>query len=727
MIAKHVAMRSVRMSAFSKLVDYITNAKDRLERVGEVTITNCHSLDPAVAAKEAEAVQKANLLSSGDKTYHLIVSFPPGEQPDGDVLRKIEAEICKALGFQDHQRVSAVHHDTDCLHIHMAINKVNPNTGTVHSPYNDYKTLGKVCEKLEQEFSLQQVDHQSRKRTGEGRASDMEAMAGVESLISWARETCVPELLKAQSWNEVHTILGFHDLEMRARGNGLIIVAKEDGTSIRASSASRSLSKDALEKRLGVFEPDPNAVTTPKAAYSQRPVKGRVDTGELYQRYRKDMSANTGGRKEALEVAKAKREIAHEKISKAVRSQRERIRTITSPLLRKLSFAAINYAQRNARDAVRSAYANERKRIDQAFRRTAWLDWLKGQAEGGNAEALVALRGRQGRRSEVRDAFVGEGAVAFAGARVDTITKAGTIIYATKDVAVRDEGSRLHLSRGADEQAIIMALKIARDRFGDTLLVEGSGLFQARVATLAAQENITINLTEPKDDHGRTGQELRRVAGGGGAGGEPRADDRADRPQRREPSRGGERGRYDAWRAGQDRGGRRAANGASARPDLAEIGRDPPPEARNRVRNLSELNVARFGGEPSLLLSRHVRADMANRGAGGNRDVRRPVHNLNNESLTVLASSKYVAEREAKRQSGFSIAKHRLFDGEVGSVEYAGRRSIDGVNLLLLRQKDEIMVMPANAKTAARVSRLNIGAKIELAEGGRIITKGRGR
>ena len=114
---------------------------------------------------EIEATQSLNKRSGADKTYHLVVAFPPGEQPNKEVLDVVEKRLCDALGYGDHQRVSAVHHDTDSLHLHVAINKVHPGKFTVHTPFNDYKSLGRECERLEEEFGLTLVNHQSQKES----------------------------------------------------------------------------------------------------------------------------------------------------------------------------------------------------------------------------------------------------------------------------------------------------------------------------------------------------------------------------------------------------------------------------------------------------------------------------------------------------------------------------------------------------------------------------------
>jgi hypothetical protein len=59
----------------------------------------------------------------------------------------IEERFCKALGYAEHQRISVIHHDTDNVHIHVAINKIHPTTFTPHNPGCDYKTL-KICSSI---------------------------------------------------------------------------------------------------------------------------------------------------------------------------------------------------------------------------------------------------------------------------------------------------------------------------------------------------------------------------------------------------------------------------------------------------------------------------------------------------------------------------------------------------------------------------------------------------
>ena len=134
MISKKVSMKTPEKSRFGKLVSYLINDQGKHTRVGEVTITNCVSTDLPLALREVAATQQLNTRAQSDRTYHLLISFHAGDQPDSQTLQSIEKRFCCELGYGAHQRISVVHHDTDNLHIHVAINKIHPEKLTIHDP-----------------------------------------------------------------------------------------------------------------------------------------------------------------------------------------------------------------------------------------------------------------------------------------------------------------------------------------------------------------------------------------------------------------------------------------------------------------------------------------------------------------------------------------------------------------------------------------------------------------
>ena len=72
-------MRSLKKSDFAGLVKYITDEQSKTERLGFVNATNCEADTMQAVIGEVLATQQLNTRAEGDKTFHLIVGFPPGE------------------------------------------------------------------------------------------------------------------------------------------------------------------------------------------------------------------------------------------------------------------------------------------------------------------------------------------------------------------------------------------------------------------------------------------------------------------------------------------------------------------------------------------------------------------------------------------------------------------------------------------------------------------------
>jgi len=501
MIIKHVPMRSLRKSNVVSLVDYLTNTQGRQERVGEITVSNCHSDRPDAASLEMLNTQSLNTRARSDKTYHLIISFRPGELPSIETLRSIEARVCHRLGFGEHQRVSVLHHDTNNVHLHLAINKIHPTRYTLHEPYKAYRAFGELCDSVEETFHLERDHHQVRKTSGENRASDMERHAGTESLIGWMQRDCLEDLRSAHSWSELHQVLHRHGLAIHPRGQGLVITDGQ-GTFVRASSVARDLSKLSLERRLGRFQP-PGPVQTAKPIrrYAPTPVRSRMDTTALYARYQHDRLARTHGRAVAMQEARTRKAHAIEAATRAGQIKRDTIKlTMRGRITKKLLYAKVSQTLRSDLRQIVDRHRQDCAAITARCTRLTWADWLRQQALAGDQEALRALRAREAARGLTGDTITAVGTrlvKAVVGAQQDYITKQGTIIYRVGLSAVRDDGTRLQVSREVTNEGIDAALRLAIQKYGTTIAVTGSDAFKARVTQVAGQSRLTIRFDDP--------------------------------------------------------------------------------------------------------------------------------------------------------------------------------------------------------------------------------------
>lgn len=171
MIAKRIQRRGD--SSFRRLAQYLARGEPGEQVVG-LQITNCASDTPEEAVAEILHLQNLNTRAKGDKTYHLVISFPPGERPTPGQLQAIEADLVASIGLADHQRMSAVHTDTEHLHVHVAINKIHPETLRYVEPYFDKLRLMEACARLELQHGLERTPHGIELDAGRTHAQEQE-------------------------------------------------------------------------------------------------------------------------------------------------------------------------------------------------------------------------------------------------------------------------------------------------------------------------------------------------------------------------------------------------------------------------------------------------------------------------------------------------------------------------------------------------------------------------
>ncbi|PTN09680.1 TraI/MobA(P) family conjugative relaxase [Nitrosomonas aestuarii] len=500
MIVKHVAVRTESKSRFSRLVEYLTDTQRKTERVGEVSISNCYSDDIESAAIEILATQYMNTRATSDKTYHLIISFRAGEHVRNEDMAGIEERICTGLGFAGHQRISVVHHDTDNMHIHVAINKIHPQRFTIHNPYYDYIKIAGLCEQLEAEFNLAHDNHTTTNST----VSDIESRTGIESLPGWIRRECLDTIKSADSWQDLHAVLQSHGLEIRERGNGLVFVSGS-GITVKASSVDRSLSKNSLVKRLGTFEQAAHTQKTAKTSqkrkhYQPRPLQGRIDTSKLYARYQQAQSQAAGVRQTAWVMLRNQRDRLIDRATQKARLKRSIIRNLAAGKLgKKALYATVSLQFKTSLAIIKRDYRRDYASSKARYPKMAWLDWLAIEANNGNDEALAVLRARKANSDVTGNSICGKqvrGNSSSMG-RIESITKSGTVIYRMGSTTVRDDGRRLHIPSNAADASFADILRVAVKRYGNRLAINGDDDFKKAIAQAAVQHNIHVTFDDP--------------------------------------------------------------------------------------------------------------------------------------------------------------------------------------------------------------------------------------
>lgn len=444
MIARSLRMNNVSKSSVIRLVSYLTDSQGHEHRVADVRITNCISEDPQWAAMEMTATQRGNTRAQGDKTYHLVLSFH--ETPPLEVIHAIEDEVCARLGFGDHQRVSVLHNDTDNLHLHVCINKIHPESLTMHTPYYDHKTLAKVCERLEQHYSLTPDNHIPKAEAVETAAKSMEKAGDLESLIGWIQRTCAEDMKQADSWQALHKVLEGHDIQLKERGNGLVFVS--GGIHVKASSVDRSFSRKRLEDRLGLFEA---TQASPKqgrpessTGYRKKPMAhGGFDASALWKRFLEWRDAEDRRRDAVLRGVQRERDRELEAATRMADTRTLVIRNMVKGAVMKRILHSMNRARLQRRkEEIRARYRADLTRVQKNGRPT-WRSWLHDEAMAGNREALAAMRARDERQQRNGTPSTGTAV---------KITLKGTVIHADGN---RDTGLPSSVNRQSAKQPFV--------------------------------------------------------------------------------------------------------------------------------------------------------------------------------------------------------------------------------------------------------------------------------
>jgi hypothetical protein len=547
MLAKVPKKRSDGRSNFRSLIEYVTRADDGHAHDIE-TITNCLSLDTAYAEMHAVADRSARVR---DPVFHFVISWREKEQPDKAQVFEAGYAALDALGMSSdgHQYIFAIHRDTDNVHLHVVVNRVNLETGRAVHPGLSYLKLDRCMRELELRhgwehdhgpYAIVERDgqraiertraHGRDQKSRPARARDMEAFTGVESLATYAdgepRRNVLTVLEKpSATWQDVHETLARHGLELRIKGQGLAVYVKgrDDLTPVKASSVHEQLGRGRLEKRLGPWVEPMRIIRVSSAerSYVEREIdKVRTTRREARARMRAALRARYEGdharARRELDAARQQVRTRHQNEYRTLlerhRHARERIRSSgMASAERKAAYSVSAFERARELEALREQQWAERKAF---MRPQTWREWVEMMARQGDEAAIAQLRGwayadrrrrkpaqEPERRNRITGMF-GDNTDPLPPKRaqvmenwtwrVDTVT--GNVDYLRRSARqFTDEGwAVVFESNAAQWDTMLAGLLLARQKFGPRIDVTGSEDFRERTAELVVTQRLDL-------------------------------------------------------------------------------------------------------------------------------------------------------------------------------------------------------------------------------------------
>ena len=252
------------------LVDYIRNPSvrnrgEKIEHAGYRNfITDTHT------AQKLEMIALAReTVRSKMPVNHWVFSRPEGEQPTRTQVDELVDIFLEKMGLKDHQAIYGLHCDTRNYHVHIAVNRVHPETLKVVRTNNgfDIREAHKIKAFIEKKQGWSELANAPFVYTEEGelaerklldsavkptpKAQDFERATGDKSAQRIAQERGHELIKNAESWAELHVGLKQAGLRFEKKGSGAIVWVGEQA--VKASSVDRAFSMGKLCKRLGEF------------------------------------------------------------------------------------------------------------------------------------------------------------------------------------------------------------------------------------------------------------------------------------------------------------------------------------------------------------------------------------------------------------------------------------------------------------------------------------------
>ena len=473
------------------------------------------------AGQQSEMVALAmDAPRSANPINHYILSWREGEYPTPAHVEQAAEILLAELGLAEHQALYALHQDTDNMHLHIAVNRVHPDTLKVIKPNKGFdKEAGhRAIAKIEaiQGWSSErnaryQVDANGEVIRGASdghkapsqKRRDMEVRTGEQSAERIAIESAAPIIRDAASWAELHAGLQAQGFRYERKGSGAVIWIGD--VAVKASSADRSATLAALQKRLGEFQPAAPADALP--ILSAKPIKA---TAPRWAEYIAARRAHYQAKNATQIRLRGKHELERQGVAER---QRVTWTDITAGKWRgnggglNALRSVLAAEQAAMRLRMRERQRDERRGFQERFRPfPSYEAWLRSEL---SPEAADKWRYRDHEPDEIPARIVGV-------IRVDPVEtrrrkdlrdfvaeihgdRVAYHLVGRLSPAFVDRGDRIDVHDEADEAAILAALQLSAEKWG-AFQVTGSEAYKARCARLATRYGLTITNPELQAD-----------------------------------------------------------------------------------------------------------------------------------------------------------------------------------------------------------------------------------
>lgn len=515
MIAK-IIPRKQGIGSFKDSVNYnlglSKNERDKVEYVN-----TCNIFEPSVAIREMEAVAIQNTLSK-DPVFNCILSWRESEIPTREQADEAVDIVLNELGLEGCQVHYALHRNTENLHLHICVNRIDPETYKARDPAGGWtkKALERAARKIElaQGWEIEQtgryfvtaegqIIEKSQQQDGvklSQTARDIEAHTATKSAERIAQEIAAPVIREAKSWEELHQNLAAQGIRFERKGSGAIL--RIGDIIVKASQAGRDISLSKLETRLGAYR-DCKVVINPNAPKPIQRVETIPKVKTAWSKYQEAKKQYFKEKKNAFSELRKRQKEERDTLSQQHRTERSALFAVSwkgkgHELNAQRSIIAAK--QQSEKLNLRDRQEEERESLKSLFQRyfPSFKEWLANEKDQESSTlfrypAQLAIfpaeNGKKhatGKRFDLRD-FTPVFAGKYGGVRYRR--------HGSQTAEFIDYGKKIVFPATFDEKSILAALQLATQKWG-AVEISGTNEYKTLCVQIAAKHHFKITNPE---------------------------------------------------------------------------------------------------------------------------------------------------------------------------------------------------------------------------------------
>lgn len=494
-----------------------------------------------LAAAEMQANCDLNTrVGSDHKIMHRIFSWDQ-YQPTEAVLRDTEDSALAALKLDHNHFASFLHNDNGHWHLHLFASRIDKVKHSGNSLWMSHQKLDKVCREvelrhgLERDAGMHDVDEhgniiaipfselrerrldkqKNQSNTISDKAKAIEIYSGEKSFQTWANEIRIGDRLKhAKSWQELHATAAAYGVEVKAKGAGFTLSPIGQKGGIQLSK----LGVKNLTAKLGVFEvatPNSNAIV-PVTQYQPAPSK---PANTLYEKFRAEKANHKLVKTSAINAFNDQIKTIRNDLKQTHKKELTLIKSKTKSANRHaaISLAKMEHvvAMTNLMEAQREERSSLYQQLSSESPGRTFREFVVKQAEAGSDEALTLARKYAADKSTKTLAEREETSLLIV-ANVSGnaykvaprlpikhhVTWLGSVVYDLGNGhTITDKASpnKILLNNLAanDPASIETSLRFAAKKFGGTLTLTGSREFQRLAVETSVNKGLGVKFIDP--------------------------------------------------------------------------------------------------------------------------------------------------------------------------------------------------------------------------------------